>query len=305
MRRPRKNPRRLGVAVTAVAALLIGPAGAQAEVKLSASSSPDRVTGAPPWTGTYRLTIATGDKPARLTVYAADGYSGAAALAFRLTPSGAAAIEAQGAGSASGPFFPDPYTAGGIGPCIEHGPDSGGYVTATIRVPANSEGAVDASQTLSVPPFPGDSLAFRFSVSPAPAGPGEETVAATQLPLPGPDLAVARGVRIAFSSPTPRSQSRKRLEPRTTTVRTGHTLRIAGQTMPPLTGQKLALVERPRPGAKPRRIARVTVGNGGRFAYDGWAPSTRGAHLLDATYRSQRPGLAASRTRCGPIVIAK
>ena len=282
------------------------PAAAQATISLSASSSPSSVTGPPPWTGKYELTIESGDMPAQVQVYVTDGYSGIARIDFGLSVSGAAKVESQQAGSAFGPGFSDPYSPGGEGPCDDHGSRSGGFTAVDVSVPAHSSGTVTASQLLASAPWAGDTLGLRFTVNPVAVPAGTETVPAAQtITLRGPQLDVARGVKIDFTSPRPRTGSGDPdARPRTTRVAVGQRVRIRGVTAPAIRGQVLKLVERSSPNARPKTIGRVVVGRGGRFSFGSWAPSSAGTHLIDATYRSQRQGLANSRTRCGPIVLA-
>jgi hypothetical protein len=282
------------------------PAAAQATISLSASSSPSSVTGPAPWTGSYELTIESGDMPAQVQVYVSDGNSGIARIGLGLSVSGAAKVDGQQVSTAFGPVFPDPYSPGGEGPCDDHGSREGGFTAVDVSLPANSTGTVAATQVLASAPWPGDTLALRFLVNPVAVPPGTETVPATQtIRLAGPKLDVARGVKIDFTSPRPRTpRGDPDARPRTTQVRVGRRVLIRGTTTPAIRGQVLKLVERSSPDARPKPIGRVVVGRGGRFSFGSWEPSSAGTHLIDATYRPQRLSLANSRTRCGPIVLA-
>lgn len=298
--RTRESPLLISILVIGALALAI-PASAQATISLSATSSPASVSGPPPWTGHYGLSITSGEVPARLEVFVADGYNGAARLNLGLSVTGAGVVEGRQEGSAAGPFFADPFSPGGVGPCFDHPDDPGGFGSVIVSLPPRSTATVATSQLLAASPWAGDSLGLRFFVNPVAAAPGVETVPDRQtVNLAGPKLKVARGVRIDFTSPRPRSED----APRSTSVPAGRRVKIAGVTTPSIRGQVIKLVERSRPGGAARSIARVNVGKRGRFAFGGWIPRSPGAHLLGAVYRSQAKGLAGGSTRCGPVVIA-
>ena len=286
--------------------LLGAPACAQAAITLSATSSPAVVSGPPPWTGSYRLDVATGDLGGTFSVFAADGFAGASSLELGFRVTGAASIVAEGAGSARGPLVRDPFSPGGWGPCIEHGPDSGGYATAVVALPPNSTGSVEARQTLAVPPWPGDDLGLRLVLDQVDPTAGFETIPERRvIKLDGPRLSVARGVRIAFSSPLARYRADIRRASRTTTVKPGARVLIRGRVDRPLRGQTIELVESRGLAARPRSIARVRIRRGGRFSFGDWRPSGRGAHFLGAVYRPRSPAFAGMRTKCGPVVIVR
>ena len=291
----------------AAALVMLGvPACAHAAITLDATSSPPVVSGPPPWTGSYRIAISTGDLGATMSVFAADGYSGISALNLFFDASGAATFVSQGAGSARGPLVADRFSPDGVGPCLEHGRDSGGYATAVVSVPPHSTGFVEAEQVLPVPPWPGDDLGMRFEVDPVEPPPGFETLPDPRvLELDGPRLDVAQGVRIRFTSPRPRYRGGLVRRSATTGVADGGRVRIRGIVRPRLRGQVLRLVESRKLGGQAHLITRVRVDRRGRFAYAGWRPTGAGVHFLGAVYRSQAGDFADSRTRCGPVVIVR
>ena len=304
------GPRSLRLLAAGVGVALLASAAtastAMADVGLVARSSPARVTGQPPWTGKYRLDITAGDLGAIAQVYVADGYAGVASVGLSLKLSGAAIDRGRQAGSATGPLVADPFSPGGYGPCLEHARASGGFTAVIVAVPPHSTGSVEASQVLAMPPWPGDSLGFRFRVDPVAAPPGYETVPSSRvIALGGPRLDVARGVRIRFTSPRPRYGSDTERPSASTTVGAGRRVAIRGSTRPSLRGQTLRLTEARSPAGRSGTIARVRVGRSGRFRYDRWMPAGGGPHFLNAAYRSRRPSLASTRTRCGPVVVVR
>jgi hypothetical protein len=189
---------------------------------------------------------------------------------------------------------------------VDHSRPSGAFQLVDVSLPPHSAGAIEARQGLALPPWPGDSLALRFFVDPSSPPAGYETIAEPRvLNLAGPELRVARGVKIAFVSPRPRNVGTAVAPSHTSAARVGQRVAIRGTTSPPIPGQRLALVDRAGRSGHSTRIAKVTVRRDGKFAYANWAPSVRGTHTINATYRSQRTTRATTHTQCGPVVVVK
>jgi hypothetical protein len=148
-------------------------------------------------------------------------------------------------------------------------------------------------------------MSLAFDVSGDAVGPDDDATPETRIALAGPALKVRRGVDIRFRAPRPRSgRPSDRTTPPPTFAR-GERVPIRGTTTPAVAGQRLRLVSARLGSSSSFRIASVRVRRDGHFRYRRWVPPARGEYVVNAVYRAQAPGLATSRTRCGPTVAVR
>jgi hypothetical protein len=257
---------RLLVAVTCGLALAPGAAVA---ASVSASFSPETLTGAPPWTITESFSFEAGPQPERLLLAAWKG---------QLAVAGPAQV------SESAPILDDEL--------FKHGCYLGAYWAGRtfarydVVLPPGSASTITLSYRLERFPFIGERFPLEASVVPIDADELPQADVAQRLSLPGPALAIApqpsldlRLPDLIWRVPLP----------------TGLPVRLRGYASREIAGQLVDFVY--RRGRHSGLIARARVNERGRFSYD-WHPRTPGGYEVSVRYRVQSPAFSPTGEMC-------